>query len=358
MNLNFKNMKKENVVNFLTEYGIYLVMGAMILVIILMRPNFLSLKVFINILSQSSVKLILALGVGGIIVLQGTDLSLGRITGFATVIAASLLQAVDAVNKFYPELFLNTMPAAVRIIVTIVLCIVVCSIFTAINGYITSKFDVHPFVVTLGTSLVVYGVNTLYYNFGGGQPIGSHDPAYKEFVNGNILNFKEMGIMQGTPLEDFFIPHLVIYAAVIAVVVYFIWNKTVFGKNMYAVGGNPEAAKVSGINVIKVFVQVNLLAGILYGIGGFLEAARIGSANNSTGSGYELDAIAACVIGGISFSGGVGNVKSAIIGVLMFQILAYGMLFLGLGIEVQNIIKGAVIVAAVALDRRKYIKKR
>ncbi len=356
--MNLKSMNKENLVSFLVEYGIYLVMGALILIVILMRPDFLSVPVFINILSQSSVKLILALGVGGIIVLQGTDLSLGRIVGFATVIAASLLQAVDAVSKFYPDLFLNDMPAAVRILVTLVICIVVCSIITSINGFIVAKFDVHPFVVTLGTSLVVYGINTLYYNFGGGQPIGSHDAAYKEFVNGNILNFKQMGILQGTPFESFFIPHLVIYAVIIAVLVYFIWNKTVFGKNMYAVGGNPEAAKVSGINVIKVFVQVNLLAGFLYGVGGFLEAARIGSANNSTGLNYELDAIAACVIGGISFSGGVGNVKSAVIGVLMFQILAYGMLFLGLGIEIQNIIKGAVIVAAVALDRRKYIKKR
>ena len=263
-----------------------------------------------------------------------------------------------AINKFYPDLFLNDMSPIIRILLTITICIVICSIITAINGYISAKFDVHPFVVTLGTSLVIYGVNTLYYNYGGGQPIGSHDNVYKAFVNGNILNFKDMGIMQGTFMESFFIPNLVIIAAIVAFIVYFIWNKTVFGKNMYAVGGNPEAAKVSGINVIKVFVQVNILAGILYGLGGFLEAARIGSANNATGINYELDAIAACVIGGISFSGGVGNVRSAIIGVLMFQILAYGMLFLGLGIEVQNIVKGAVIVASVALDRRKYIKKR
>ncbi len=358
MNFNLKNIKREDVVKFLIDNGIYLVMGALILTVIIMEPGFLSVPVFINILSQSSVKLILALGVGGIIVLQGTDLSLGRIAGFATVIAASLLQAIDATNKFYPDLFLNTMPSFVRLLFTLVICIIVCAIITAINGFITAKFDVHPFVVTLGTSLVIYGTNTFYYNYGGGQPIGSHDQAYKDLVNGNILNFKDMGIMQGTPLEDFFIPHLVIIAAIVSAIVYFIWNKTVFGKNMYAVGGNPEAAKVSGINVLKVFVQVNVMAGILYGLAGFLEAARIGSANNSTGLGYELDAIAACVIGGISFSGGVGNVKSAVVGVLMFQILAYGMLFLGLGIEVQNIIKGAVIVAAVALDRRKYIKQR
>ncbi len=136
MNEKAKSIKKDDVTKFLVDYGIYLVMGLLILIVIGMEPGFLSMSVFINILSQSSVKLILALGVGGIIVLQGTDLSLGRIVGFATVIAASLLQALDAANKFYPELFLNTTPAAVRLLVTLLICIVVCSIFTAINGSI------------------------------------------------------------------------------------------------------------------------------------------------------------------------------------------------------------------------------
>jgi methyl-galactoside transport system permease protein len=126
---------------------------------------------------------------------------------------------------------------------------------------------------------------------------------------------------------------------------------------MYAVGGNPEAAKVSGVNVMKTTVLVYILAGVLYGVGGFLEAARIGSANNGTGFGYELDAIAACVVGGISFSGGIGKVSGAIAGVLMFTIISYGMTFIGLDQYYQYIIKGIIIVAAVAMDTRKYLKK-
>jgi len=127
---------------------------------------------------------------------------------------------------------------------------------------------------------------------------------------------------------------------------------------MYAVGGNPEAAKISGVNLVKTTIMVYVLAGVLYGIGGFLEAARIGSASNGTGVNYELDAIAACVVGGISFSGGIGKVGGAITGVLMFTIISYGMNFLGLDVFYQYIIKGVLIIVAVALDTRKYIVKR
>ena len=118
-----------------------------------------------------------------------------------------------------------------------------------------------------------------------------------------------------------------------------------------------EIAKVSGVNVAKTIIITYILAGILYGIGGFLEAARIGSANNGTGFGYELDAIAACVVGGISFSGGIGKVSGAIAGVLMFMVISYGMTFIGMDQYYQYIIKGVIIVAAVALDAKKYIKK-
>ena len=149
----------------------------------------------------------------------------------------------------------------------------------------------------------------------------------------------------------------VIIAAIISVFIWVLWNKTTFGKNMYAVGGNPEAAKVSGVNVMTTFLLVYILAGAMYGIGGFLEAARIGSANNGTGTGYELDAIAACVVGGISFSGGIGKVSGAIAGVLMFTIISYGMTFIGMDQYFQYIIKGIIIVAAVSLDTKKYLKK-
>ncbi|NQT59168.1 MAG: galactose/methyl galactoside ABC transporter permease MglC [Bacteroidetes bacterium] len=317
--------------------AIYIVIFSIIIFIIINEPQFVSIAVFRNILTQSSVRLILAFGVAGIIILQGTDLSLGRSVGFAAVISASLLQRPEYAARFYPEM------AQLPIFVPILIAILVCAFFSAINGWVVAKFQIHPFLATMGMMITLYGVLSIYFASGapGPQPIGGFDVRYTELVIGSTLG----------------IPNLVIFAAVASILVWILWNKTVFGKNMYAVGGNPEAAKVSGVNVMRTTILVYILAGALYGVGGYLEAARIGSANNGTGFGYELDAIAACVVGGISFSGGIGKVSGAIAGVLMFTIISYGMTFMGMDMNYQYILKGVIIVAAVALDTKKYLKK-
>ncbi|MDA3809085.1 MAG: galactose/methyl galactoside ABC transporter permease MglC [Spirochaetaceae bacterium] len=328
-----KDEWKELIVN----NAIYIVIFAIILFIVISEPSFVSVAVFRNILTQSAVRLILAFGVGGIIILQGTDLSLGRMVGFAAVISGSLLQRPDYANRFYPDL------ATLPLIVPVLIAILVCSFFSAINGFVVAKFKIHPFLATMGMMITLYGILSIYFASGapGPQPIGGFDDRYTNLVIGSTLG----------------IPNLVIIASIISVVIWILWNKTTFGKNMYAVGGNPEAAKVSGVNVMTTFLLVYILAGVMYGIGGFLEAARIGSANNGTGFGYELDAIAACVVGGISFSGGIGKVSGAIAGVLMFTIISYGMTFIGMDQYFQYIIKGIIIVAAVSLDTKKYLKK-
>ncbi len=332
-----KSMNTEDWKTLLINNAIYIVIFIIIMVIIISEPAFLSLTVFKNILTQSSVRLILAFGVAGIIVLQGTDLSLGRMVGFAAVISASMLQRGDYPGRFFPELY--NMP----ILIPMLVAIAVCVFFSAINGFVAARYQIHPFLATLGMMITLYGILSIYFasGAGGAQPIGGHEPAYTQFVIGSPLG----------------IPNLIIFAGIVSVFMWFLWNKTTFGKNMYAVGGNPEAAKVSGVNVLKTTVLVYVVAGVLYGIGGYLEAARIGSANNGTGFGYELDAIAACVVGGISFSGGIGKVSGAIAGVLMFTIISYGMTFMGLDQNFQYILKGVIIVAAVALDTKKYLKK-
>jgi methyl-galactoside transport system permease protein len=233
--------------------------------------------------------------------------------------------------------------AQLPLFVPLLAAIVACSIFSVINGWVVAKFKIHPFLATMGMMITLYGILSIYFASGapGPQPIGGHDDRYVDLINGNVLG----------------IPNLVIIASLTSVGIWVLWNKTTFGKNMYAVGGNPEAAKVSGVNVTRTFILVYLLAGVMYGLGGYLEAARIGSANNGTGFGYELDAIAACVVGGISFSGGVGKVSGAIAGVLMFTIISYGMTFMGLDQYYQYIIKGVLIVVAVSLDTKKYLKK-
>lgn len=332
----------KNTANFLINNAIYFVILGFILYVIINEPSFLSVVVVTNILTQSSVRLILAFGVGGIIILQGTDLSLGRSVGFAAIISASLLQQIEYPFKFYPEL------GELPLIIPLLIAMVVSGLFSAINGFVVSVFKIHPFLATLGASVALYGILSMYFASGaqGAQPIGSFDARYTQFVVGRINIF------------GFEFPKLIIYATIVTIFMWIMWNKTTFGKNMYAVGGNPEAAKISGVSIVKTTILVYILAGLLYGLGGFLEAARIGSASNGTGVNYELDAIAAAVVGGISFSGGIGKISGAITGVLMFTIITYGMNFLGMDVFYQYIIKGTIIIVAVALDVRKYIIKR
>jgi methyl-galactoside transport system permease protein len=345
----------------LLNNAIYIVIMTLILIVIIIEPKFLSIRVFRNIFTQSSVRLILALGVAGIIILQGTDLSLGRSVGFAAIITASLLQEFDYGNRFYesipllPEAWVwkdivyeggVAVDATMRgwfYFIPLLFAMMVSGFFSMINGFVVSVFKVHPFLATLGASVALYGILSMYFSSGdpGPQPIGGFVSGWEDLIIGELWG----------------IPLLIIYAMIITIIMWVVWNKTTFGKNMYAVGGNPEAAKISGVNVVKTTVLVYIVAGFLYGLGGYLEVARIGSASNATGINYELDAIAACVVGGISFSGGIGKISGAVAGVLMFTIISYAMNFLGLDVFWQYIIKGVIIVLAVALDTRKYIKK-
>ena len=153
-------------------------------------------------------------------------------------------------------------------------------------------------------------------------------------------------------------PNYIFYAIIITVIMYFIWNKTSFGKNMFAIGSNAEAANVSGVSVNKTIIGVFVLAGIMYGITGFIEAARIGSNSASTGLNYELDAIAACVIGGVSFVGGIGKIRGVILGVVLLRIIFVGLTFLGIDSNMQYVIKGIIILAACAIEMRKYLVKK
>lgn len=325
---------------FLLNNAIYVVILLLVAVVIGMDHSFLSWQNFRFIITQASTRVILALGVAGWLVLAGTDLSVGRMVGLAGVVSASLLQAPNYARRIYPEM------AQLPIIVPILLVVVITAVLSTINGYVTAKFKVHAFIVTLGAQLAIYGIASLYYDSIGASPVAGLDERFTNFAQGSL----NLGIVQ--------IPHLVIFAAITIAIVWFVWNKTKLGKNMFAVGGNEEAATVSGVNVIKTFVLVSMLAGILYGFAGSLEVARTGSATNNLGNGYELDAIAACVVGGVSFNGGVGTIAGIVTGVFMFQVINYGLAYVNISPYIQYIIKGLIIVIAVAIDTRKYIKKK
>jgi len=337
-----KNLTPQDVLDYMMQKAIFIVLLGLLAVIIAIEPDFVSLNNFRNILSQSSTRIIMALGVGGIIVAKGTDLSLGRQVGLAAVVSASLLQKADYAYKMYPDL------PVLPIIVPIVLVMLITASFSLVNGIVVAKFKVDPFIATLGMMVIVYGVNSIYFDRPpyGAQPIGGLDARFTSFAQGSI------------PLGNFNIPYLVIYAIIVTAIVWILWNKTKFGKNIFAIGGNQEAAIVSGVNVVKYLLMVYVLAGLLYGFGGALEAARIGSATNNTGNMYELDAISACIVGGLSFSGGRGTISGIVTGVLIFQVIAYGLTFIGVNPYWQFIIKGLIIISAVAIDNRKFIKKK
>lgn len=154
-------------------------------------------------------------------------------------------------------------------------------------------------------------------------------------------------------------PTIILWAVVAIAIVWFIWNKTTFGKNLYAVGGNPEAAAVSGISVFWVTMGAFILAGILYGFGSWLECARmIGSGSAAYGQGWEMDAIAACVVGGVSFTGGIGKISGVVVGVLIFTVLIYSLAILGIDTNLQFVFEGIIIITAVTLDCLKYVQKK
>ncbi|AUX28226.1 MULTISPECIES: galactose/methyl galactoside ABC transporter permease MglC [Sorangium] len=328
---------------FASRQAISLVLLLLVLVIGVMRPSFLSVANLINVLIISSVRVIIALGEGGVLITRGTDLSAGRTVGLAACIAASLLQRPDYASRMYPHL------ASQPVLLCIVAAVSVGAAVGLINGSIVAFLNVPPFIATLGTMIMAYGAASLYVDRPplGAQPIGGLRDDFTAIGTGAI----RFG-------GDWALPYLVIIAAVITVAIWVLLNQTRLGKNIYAIGSSREAAVVSGVDVPKTLLLVYLLAGALYGLAGALLAARTGGATNNYGLMYELDAIAACVIGGVSTSGGVGTVGGILTGVLIFEVLNNGLVILGVSPYWQQIIKGIIIVAAVSVDIRKYLRKR
>lgn len=335
--------RKEKMKELLLNFSLYIVLAVLIVTVISMDNSFISVRNFINILAQASTRIIMACGAAGLIVLGGTDLSSGRVLGVTALISASLLQSVTYASRMYPDL------PQLPLIVPLIIVLVVGGLFGLINGFGVAVLKVHAFIITLGTQLIAYGIALIYQEnqAGGAQPIANFDDRYRNFVNGTV-NFG----------GEWSIPYVVFYMIAVCIVMWFIWNKTQLGKNMFAIGGNSEAAEVSGVNIVKNIMTIFLISGILYGLAGFLEAARIGSATSNTGLNYDLDAISASVIGGVSFSGGVGTIPGVIIGAIILQFINYGLVYVGVNPYYQYIIKGLIIILAVSIDVRKYIKKK
>lgn len=335
-----------NTRDFLLKNGLYIAIIFVFIFLCIITPikkNGLQLLTVNNILSimqQASPRMFLALGVSGLIMLAGTDLSVGRMVGMGMTAATIIMHNGPNTGSVFGKVFdFSNMPVGGRILLALVVCVVLCTIFTTIAGFFTAKFKMHPFISTMANMLVIFGLvtySTKGVSFGG----------IEQSIPGKII--PKVG---GFPI-------IILWAIAAVAIVWFIWNKTKFGKNLYAVGGNPEAASVSGISVFKVTLGAFVMAGILYGFGSWLECIRmIGSGSAAYGQGWEMDAIAACVVGGISFTGGIGKISGVVVGVSIFTALTYSLTILGIDTNLQFVFSGIIILIAVTLDCLKYVRK-
>lgn len=343
----FENYKYSfNTRDFLLKNGLYIAIILVFIFLCIITPikkNGLQLFTVNNILSimqQASPRMFLALGVSGLIMLAGTDLSVGRMVGMGMTAATIIMHNGPNTGSVFGHVFdFSTMPVGGRILLALVVCVVLCTMFTTIAGFFAAKFKMHPFISTMANMLVIFGLVTYSTK---GVSFGGIDQS----IPGKIIP-KVGGI-----------PTIILWAVAAVVIVWFIWNKTKFGKNLYAVGGNPEAASVSGISVFKVTLGAFIMAGILYGFGSWLECIRmIGSGSAAYGQGWEMDAIAACVVGGVSFTGGIGKISGVVVGVLIFTALTYSLTILGIDTNLQFVFSGIIILIAVTLDCLKYVRK-
>lgn len=331
---------------FLLQNGLYIAIVLIFIMLCIITPMvkgspLLTYNNVLNILQQASPRMFLALGVAGLILLTGTDLSIGRMMGMGMTTATIIMhQGINTGSVFGHVFDFTGMPLGGRVLLALVMCVILCTFFTTIAGFFTAKFKMHPFISTMANMLVIFGLVTYATK---GVSFGAIEPTIPNMVIPKVNGF----------------PTIILWAVVAIVVVWFIWNKTTFGKNLYAVGGNPEAAAVSGISVFQVTVGAFVLAGILYGFGSWLECARmVGSGSAAYGQGWEMDAIAACVVGGVSFTGGIGKISGVVVGVIIFTALTYSLTILGIDTNLQFVFSGIIILVAVTLDCLKYVQKK
>jgi ribose/xylose/arabinose/galactoside ABC-type transport system permease subunit len=299
-----------------SKYGIFVAFIVLVLVLAIMSPPFLRPSNIINILRQTSVNGIIAIGMTFVIITGGIDLSVGSLLALSAVIATSFAH-----------------PGEYPLFVPLMLGLMIGFICGAINGIIIAKKHIAPFIVTLGMMTIARGLALVYTN---GRPVINLSDRYNNIAGGYVLG----------------IPSPVIIFIFIILIGIFILHFTRFGRYVFAIGGNELAARVSGINTDRIKISVYALTGALAGLAGIVLSSRVMSGSPATGQSYELDAIAAVVIGGTSLSGGVGSIAGTIVGALIIGVMNNGLDLMDVSSYWQQIVKGLIIVLAVMLDRR------
>ena len=301
--------------------------------------NFFSLTNFNVLMGNTTVRFLIALGVSGCLITKGTDLSAGRQAALAATLTGVMVQRADYASRMF-----SWMPE-MNMWVVLLIVLAVGALLGSVTGLIIAHLKVPPFIATLGIQTIVYGFNLIYTN---AQPIGGFSQPFKDFFNWKVLAIGDFKGFSG----------YILFALFFGLLFWFLYNKTTHGKYMYAIGGNENAAEVSGVNVRKSLTTIYMIAGMMYAFAGFLMTGKSGGASASMGVSYELEAIAGCTIGGVSTTGGIGTVGGILVGVLVFELLKIIMQFIGVDPNYNYIVQGLVVITAVAMDIRKYVAKK
>ncbi|ATD54482.1 ABC transporter permease [Clostridium chauvoei] len=306
---------KENVKVNLTKYKSLIGLVALCIIISIMTPRFLTITNITNVLTQISVNAIIAIGMTFVILTGGIDLSVGSTLALSGAFAASIIKSTG------------------NITLAILVAIIIGTVIGAVNGALVSKGKLQAFIATLATMTIFRGTTLVFTN---GTPISKLPESFMNIGNGKIG----------------FLPIAVLITIIVAGIAIYGLSQTRFGRYLYAVGGNEDSARLSGINTDKIKTLVYVISGIAAAISGVIITSRIGSASPNAGTGFELDAIAAVVIGGTSLSGGEGKISGTIIGALIIGVLNNGLNLMNVSPFYQLIVKGLVILIAVLLDKK------
>ena len=327
----------QKIVAYIKGNPIVVMMALISLVVGCTIPNFFSIENANVLAGNTTVRFLIALGVSGCLITKGTDLSAGRQAALAATITGVLVQRADYAGR----LFAWTPETNMWVVLLVVLAI--GAVIGMINGLVIAYLKVPPFIATLGMQTIVYGINLIYTN---AQPIGGFHQNFKDFFNLKLA-------IGGKGFSAY-----ILFALIFGLLFWFLYNKTTHGKYMYAIGGNENAAEVSGVNVRKKLTTIYMIAGMMYAFAGFLMTGKSGGASAGMGTSYELEAIAGCTIGGVSTTGGIGTVSGILVGVLVFELLKIILQFLGVDPNFNYIVQGLVVITAVAMDIRKYVAKK
>jgi methyl-galactoside transport system permease protein len=329
-------MKFSGFKQFISKYTTFVTFVVLIFILsILTKGQAFSWPSAKTLIIAEAVRAFASLGVGMIIITKGIDLSIGYVVCLCASVAASFAQIPTYSSALY---FGHAFPLWVPIIAGIL----TGGLFGIFNGVLVAYGKLPPFIATLGTMSIARGIQLIYTK---AAIVGSLTPEFKALAQNSFGP------------KSFAFPYLGIYVVVITIIIWVLLRHTRQGTNFYAIGGNAQAARVSGINVERDTLSVYLYAGLLYGAAGVLQAGRLGLANALTANGMELDAIAAVTVGGVSQNGGVGTVGGMIIGVFTMGLINYGMSFLSIDSYYQLLVKGGIIIVAVFFDMKKYARR-